>query len=306
VRIYETLPVLTRAFGLSLDFDAQPPGAWAEAADGEPRLDLRSASREAIAEDWSGRDGIGWEAVIDGEPFRAERGLAGDHRFVHGERPMHLLSADRRLLRSTIGAGSAAAEWRALLDSVLFSVALLEDYEALHAGAVCAEGGAVAIAAAAGGGKSTLLAELLAGGYGLLSDDVVVLEPGRGGPPLAHPGPPLMTVPASTDPFPGELIAALAEERWVAVPVAPEAVPLQAVVILNRRRGGEGSLHRVADPLVPLLSGLLRFPRTEERERARFELASAIAAAVPIWRLDADLDLPPAALADLIRLAICP
>jgi hypothetical protein len=297
--------VLARAFGLSLDFEAQPPGAWAEPAGGGPRLALRSASREAIAADWSGLDEIGWEAVIDGEPFRAERGLAGDCRFVHGERSMHLLSADRRLLRSTIGADSAAAEWRGLLDSVLFSVALLEGYEALHAGAVGAGGGAVAIAAAAGGGKSTLLAELLAGGFELLSDDVVVLEPAREGPPLAHPGPPLMTVPAAV-PFHGEPIAALGEERWVAVPVVSEALPLRGVVVLNRRRGVDTGLHRITEPLAPLLTGLLRFPRTEERERARFELASAIAAAVPIWQLDAELDLEPAALADLIRLAICP
>ena len=180
--------MLARAFGLSLDFDLQPPGAWAELAGGEPGLELRSAPRETIAESWSGLDGIGWEAVIDGEGFRAERGMAGDYRFVQGGRSLHLASPDRRLLRSTTSADSPVAEWRVLLDSVLFSVALLCGYEALHAGAVTVDGGAVAIAAAAGGGKSTLLAELLADGYGLLADDVVVLEPDREGAPLAHPG----------------------------------------------------------------------------------------------------------------------
>ena len=83
-------------------------------------------------------------------------------------------------------------------------------------------------------------------------------------------------------------------------------MPLQAVVVLNRQRGAEAGLRRITDPLVPLLTALLRFPRTDERERARFELASAIAATVPIWQLDADLDLEPAALADLIRLAVDP
>jgi hypothetical protein len=289
--MHETPPVPARAFGLSLDFDAQPPGAWAELSDGGPGLRLRSEPREEIAERWSGLDGIGWEAVVDGEVFRAERGVAGDYRFAHGESSLHLLSPDRRLLRSTTSAESAVGEWRILLDSVLFSVALLCGYEALHAGAVTVDGGTVAIAAAAGGGKSTLLAELLAGGFGLLSDDVVVLEPDRQGAPLAHPGPPLMTVPAEIAPHPGEPVAALAEERWVAVPVAREAVPLRAVVVLNRHRGGEAGLHRITDPLVPLMTSLLRFPRTGERERAR---------------LDADLDLEPAALADLIRLAVDP
>jgi hypothetical protein len=304
--MHETPPVPARAFGLSLDFDAQPPGAWAELANGGPELRLRSGPSEAIAESWSGLDGIGWEAVVDGEEFRAERGMAGDYRFAHGESSLHLLSPDRSLLRSTTNAESVVGEWRVLLDSVLFSVALLCGYEALHAGAVTVDQGAVAITAAAGGGKSTLLAELLAGGYGLLSDDVVVLELDRQGAPLAHPGPPLMTVPAGIASHPGEPVAALAEERWIAVPVAREAVPLRAVVVLNRHRGAEAGLHRIVDPLVPLLTALLRFPRTEERERARFELASAIAATVPIWRLDADLDLEPAALADLIRLAVDP
>jgi hypothetical protein len=289
--------VLTRAFGLSLSFETSPPGAWEARPAGELGLRLCAASREEIAAQWSGCDAVGWEARIDGAPFVAERGRDGDYRFAHGERSLHFLAADGQLLRSALAEGEGPASWRVLLDSVLFSVALIRGREALHAGAVATERGAVAIVAGSGGGKSTLLAELLRGGGTLLSDDVVVLEPGVDGAPLAHPGPPLMTVPAPVRPLPGEPIAALGEERWVAVPVAPEPIPLAAVVLLNRHPGAATGLRALSDPLAVLLASLLAFPRTPERERARFELAAEIAARVPIWELAADPAVAPATLA---------
>jgi hypothetical protein len=293
--------VISRAFGLSLDFEAPPPGAWEAHAAGEPSLRLSVGTREEIEGEWSGREEVGWTATIDGAPFLVERGLAGDHRFAHGERSLQLLSVDGQALRCAWAGEDGPGSWRIVLDSVLFSVALLRGYEALHAGAVAMEAGAVAIVAGAGGGKSTLLAELLRRGEGLLADDVVVLEPGGDEPPLAHPGPPLMTVPASIEPPPGEPIATVGEERWVAVPVAPEPIPLSAVVILGRRPGASSGLRRVSSPLAALMASLLRFPRTPERERKRFEMASAIASRVPIWELSADIAVTPGALAELLR-----
>ncbi len=173
----------------------------------------------------------------------------------------------------------------------------LHGYEALHAGALATPEGAIAITATTGGGKSTLLSELLARGLTLMADDVLVLEPaGTDGPPLAHPAPPLMTVPAARlaalsralSPTPPQQLASLAGERWIAVPVHCEPLPLAAVVVLNRTPGLATELRRAGRPLAALLGSLLRFPRTRERERTRFEMAGAIAAHVPIWQLDAD------------------
>jgi hypothetical protein len=322
-----------RAFGLGLSADVPLPGAWVAAPLAEPILHLRSASEAAIAERWSGLDAIGWEGMIDGVPFVAERGRAGDHRFVHGEPPnrcgarpagsgaavhgelpsrrgaapstgtraVHHLSADAALLLCGADAAGEPLRWRAILDSVLFSAALLRGYEALHAGAVATEKGAVAITAAAGAGKSTLLVELLRGGCSLLCDDVVVLESRGEDAPLAHPGPPLMTVPAGTAPLPGDPIASVGEERWVAVPAHPGAIPLAALVVLNRAPGLATSLYRVRDPLAVLIGSLLRFPRLPERERARFEVAGSIASRVPIWELSADPSVTPDTLAGLLR-----
>ncbi len=297
-----------RAFGLSLSTDERPPGAWARRSWREPGLDLRIVEPAAIAAGWSGAASSGWRASIDGAPFLAQRGNSGDYRFVHGEHTIGHLAADGALLRCALHGEGDAARWRVILDSVLFSVALLRGYEALHAGAVATPAGAVAVAAGTGGGKSTLLAELIDRGQALLSDDVVVLEPARAaGPlahpdarPMAHPGAPLMTVPTRAAQDLGPVIATLADERWLAVRTHEEAIPLAALVLLDRRAGLATELLPVRAPLVALLSSLLAFPRTPEREGARFELAGAIAARSPVWRLAADPEVDPRRLADLL------
>ena len=293
--------MFSRAFGLNLDFETPPPGAWEKRLGGGPALKLRSATEEEIAAAWSGPEAVGWEATIDGAPFRVERGLAGDHRFCHGESSVHLLAADGGLLRCAWTGSDEPQRWRVVLDSVLFSVALLRGYEALHAGAVATGAGTVAITAGAGGGKSTLLATLLGDGCTLLSDDVVALEARGEAAPLAHAGPPLMTVPASIEPPPGEPIASLGEEHWIAVPVAAEATPLNGLVLLNRAPGLATGLSPVENPLSLLLGALLRFPRSPVRERARFELAAAIATHVPVWELSAEPGVAPAVLAALLQ-----
>jgi hypothetical protein len=297
-----------------------PPGAWSRRPLAEPLLELRPATAAAVAERWSGAESVGWEGRIDGAPFVVERGQAGDHRFVHGAPPehdgtptattraIHHLCPDARVLSCAPSDPDDLSWWRELLDSTLFSVALLRGYEALHAGAIATPHGALAITAATGGGKSTLLGELLARGCPLLADDVLVLESrGDARAPYAHPAPPAMTIPAARlarlrdalAPAP-PTIATLAEEHWVAVPVHAEPLPLTGVVVLNRAPGLATELRRDDQPLAALLGALLRFPRTSTRERARFEMAGAIAAHVPVWRLDAEPDVPPDTLAELL------
>jgi hypothetical protein len=304
--------VCLSAFGLCLHLDTPPPGAWDLQPASEPGLQLQIVAPRAIDEHWSGLEQLGWEARIDGARFAVERGHDGDHRFVHGERAAHHLSADAAILRCAPRDPEGLSWWRVVLDSVLFSVALLTGYEALHAGAVVTPAGAVAILAGAGGGKSTLVVELIRRGLPLLTDDVVVLQTQGDSAPLAHPGPPLMTVPAELehsfrgprehDRAPldrlGSVIASVGDERWAAIAVHPSPLPLAALVLLDRRPGLPSSLHRVRDPLAPLIGSLLRFPRLAERERARFELAGAIAGHVPIWRLGADSQVSARELGD--------
>lgn len=309
------------AFGLGLLTDLPLPGAWeARSRDGEPTLSLWTTTPQEIARRWSGFDATGWAGVIDGDPFVVDRGVAGDWRFVHGAHPdeagvfhddtraVHHLSADASELACAPADAASPSWWRLVLDSALFTVALIRGYETLHAAAVVTpqRDGVVAITAPMGGGKSTLLSELLRRGLPLMADDVVVLErSGAGGAPLAHPAPPLVTLPSARlpalagvgDPPP---ICVLGQESWVPVSAHPQPLPLRSLVVLERRRGAGLSLSRIEDPLAPLLSSLMSFPRTREREQARFELASEMAASVAISRLTADVDTSPEALADAL------
>lgn len=300
------------AFGLSLLTDADPPGAWERQSVFAPSLRIRCVEPQAIAASWSGVDAIGWEGIIDGAPFVAERGIEGDHRFVHGAHPhvdgslagetraIHRLASDSSLLECSPADPADQTWWRVVLDSVLFTAALTEGYEALHAGAVAAQDGVIAITAATGGGKSTLLTELLRRGLPLFADDVLTLQHREGSPPLAHPGPPLMTVPAEIPAAADALIASVGEEHWIAVPVHHEPLPLNALVVLDRRASAQLSLTAIDDALAPLLGSLLNYPRSPARQRARFELAGELAATTSLWRLTADLDTTPAALADVL------
>jgi hypothetical protein len=315
------------AFGLSLSFDdVPPPGAW-ETRDAPPSsaahlpsLQVRTVAAQAIEDSWSGFQEIGWEGLIDGAPFVVERGLAGDHRFVHGAHPdqgsapaegtraVHHLSADASVLRCAPTDPDDPSWWRVVLDSVLFTVALLRGYEALHAGAVATPDGVIAITAASGGGKSTLLSELLGRGLPLMADDVLVLGPKGTDPPICYPAPPLMTIPTTRistlamEPLEG--ICSLEDELWIAVSVHPEPLPLKALVVLDRQPGLNFFIEQIEDQLAPLLGSLMSFPSSPERQRARFELASALASKTTLWRLSADVDTPPAALADKLLEAL--
>jgi hypothetical protein len=297
------------AFGLGLIFDTPPPGAWEARplrGPGLPSLQIRSSvTAQAVAESWSGFEAIGWEGMIDGASFIVERGVAGDHRFVHGTRAVHHLSPDASLLQCAPSDPADPSWWRVVLDSVLFTVALLQGYEALHAGAVATPDGVIAITAASGGGKSTLLTELLGRGLALMADDVLVLKSQGTEAPFAYPAPPLMTIPATRIPMLGEsgpleTISSLEEEHWIAVPVYPEPLRLKSLVVLDRQPGLQLLLEEIEDPLAPLMSSLMNFPCTPERQQTRFELASVLASTTTLWRLTADLSTPPDRLADTL------
>jgi hypothetical protein len=289
----------------------------------EPHLELRRSTAEAIEDSWSGPAAIGWEGFIDGAPFVVERGLDGDHRFVHGARPdrggalsvetraVHHLCADMSVLQCAPRERNDPTWWRLVLDSVLFTIAQLRGYEAIHAAAIATPEGVIAVTAGTGGGKSTLLAELIGRGPVLMADDVLVLESrGSESTVLAHPAPPLMTIPTMSIARLGEAksprtICSIEDELWIAVPVHPGPLPLKALVVLDRlpQPGlavSQASMSRIEKPLAALMGSLLKFPRTPERERARFELASAMASTAGLWRLTADLRTPADVLADAL------
>ena len=284
-----------RIFGIAVASSLSFPGDWNGAACSEEATTV-------VVDDlppWSGRAAPGWSGINDGETFEVIRFDSGDYRFLHGGVPLFALSADLRTLTCAPPGGRSVTWWRLLLDSVLFTVSLLRGNDALHAGAVSTPGGVLAIVAASGGGKSTLLGNLLAAGTQLVTDDILFLET-TDEQILAHPGAPVMTLPARR--ARGTVLGLVGDEAWVTVPVAAGAVRLRRLVLLDRRPGARTEMQRVQYPLAPLMTHLLNFPRTRERELTRFQLASAISERAEVWRLVSDVTTPARELASL---ALC-
>ncbi|MGH9031325.1 MAG: hypothetical protein ACRDZV_04285 [Acidimicrobiia bacterium] len=248
-------------------------------------------------------------ALGDGCRYRIERGRAGDHRIEYDRRAAFHLAAGGRVLRCWAADPDEPAWRRFLLDTCLGTAALARGYEALHAAGFERDGGAVAVVATEGGGKSTLLAELLHRGRRFLCDDVLCLSR-LDGVPVAHPGPPLMNLPApprSEGPADqiGRVLAVVDGERWIAVDSAvTRALPLAAVVFLVRGGDAWVTSRRLPVSAAPLLPHSLVSGRDPARLARRFALFADIAANVPLLRVCAPGDLPPARLAAVLEDAI--
>jgi len=265
------------AFGLQIRTAIDLPGRWRAPGTGLPVLAIEESSDHEIDEQWSGAQRLGWRGRVDGRDLIVEHGRAGDLsiRLQPGIR-LHLSSDGERLLLAD-GGGDRILTLRLLLDSALFTASLNRGHEALHAGAVATDAGLLAVAGATGTGKSSLVAALLAAGCGFHTDDVLVLRR-VGAVVRAAPGPPVLTVPHPVPAGLGATVADLGGESWLAVTGADGERPLAGIVCLAP-----------AEAVVDwrwLLGGLLRFPRTPEREQARFEVAADLAATTPVHRLD--------------------
>jgi hypothetical protein len=286
-----------RLFGIELHSDLDLPGASASARPAAAAV--RVAPGPSVLPDPPESAGGAWRTRIDGRELIAAP-AGGRLAIAWGDDCRFAFDPAQRELRWSAPDPADPAWQRLLLDTVAYLIALELGREALHAAAVVTEeGGAVAIAARSGMGKSTLTGATLAAGAMLLSDDIVVVEPAGAGV-LAHPGPPLMNVPAGRE-LPGrDVIATLGDERWTLVPIAEGPRQLQALVLLERRPGAGEWLERLEPSPLPLLPWLLGFPRSRERERRRFEIAADLAAAVPLYRLVADTTVTPGALAERV------
>jgi hypothetical protein len=283
-----------RAFGIPVGSPFLFPGDWNVTPPAADPTVIVARDRPP----WPGSAEGGWRGLSDGKKFVVERSRSGEHRFSHDQRLLFHLSADHRELVVDPASARDVSWWRTLLDPVLFTVGLLRGKDALHAGAVATQNGAVAIAAPSGGGKSTLLAQLLSEGHRLLTDDVLFLDK-VDGEVVAYPGPPLITLPSKAAGI-GKTLERLEDEIWATVPVITDPVPLRRLVFLDRRDGVETTVRRVGSPLAPLLAGMLTFPQARDRKLSRFDMAAELATQTEICRLQADLSVAPSELAALV------
>ncbi len=242
----------------------------------------------------------------DGSCFRVERGRAGDYLVTYEDRATFHLSQACRTLRCA-PVNLDAPEWRRfLLDTVLGIAALVQGFEALHAGAWLGPLGLTAVVAGTGGGKSTLVAEMIRRGRVLFCDDVLALST-SGERVVGHPGPPVMNLPPSLPDGTaghrlGRVMASIDGECWTAIDrpaVGPAQVSL--VVFLDRRP----RVHPVAEALpetpAPLLAHSLRSGAEAVRLAARFELFATLARQARLVRVRVPLEMTPSAIADLIE-----
>jgi hypothetical protein len=291
------------AFGLEVESDFPLPGARRSppAPPGDRALAVRSVAHEEL-EPLAGEPRVlRYLHMFDGCAYAMLEGSSGDVLVAYGFRGFFHLSADRRVLRCA-SRGEDDPVWsRVLMDTVLWTASLLRGHELLHASAVRTEAGVLAFSAVSGGGKTSLAAEHLRRGALLFTDDVVALDDAGGGI-TAHPGPPVMNLPARLvrDLKGVTVLRDFSEEQWVAIDgPQPPAQPLAAIVLVHRAPGLETRCEPQQRAILALLPHAIGFPYLG-RDRRRFEFFSTLAATTPVLRLTADTAVPAATLADAV------
>jgi hypothetical protein len=276
---------------------------------GEP-LKLRRVQARTLREAWQqpSEEQLWRTRFPDGALVSVERGTAGEHRILYGERDggraLYELSADRRLVRWALEGSDAAAQ-RFLLDTVLWWTAMMRGFELLHASAVTLAGRVLAIAGATGAGKTSLAIELMDRGAGLFADDVLALRRESAGIRV-YPGPPVMNVP---DAARGRVagwatpIASFSdqEETWMAVEeTAGEPASLSALIVLDRAAGNGLEMRRLPASPLSLMQWTWGLTGTGARSRESFETFADLAEGVPAYRLSARPDVSSGRIAELI------
>jgi hypothetical protein len=236
-------------------------------------------------------------------PYRVQLGDRGDIFIRYcGTAAFHIDARASEVCCAT--ADAAEPRWRRfLLDTVLATAALRRGYEAIHASAAADNGGVVAVVGPSGSGKSTVLAALLARGYAFFSDDVVAVEPASTGV-LAHPGPPVMNVPYDRD-VEGLELAAFRDERWMGV-FRPAVVPLplDAVILLERKDAAPLDVAALPPSPVPLLPHTLDSGPDPRRRDARFQVCGTIAESATLLRASLPLGVESEHVGDALDAAL--
>jgi hypothetical protein len=262
---------------------------------------------DAIAAGWRAPASLLWSTRLDGHHLALERDSAGQHRFRLGALGDCLLSADGRELRCAPESPDDPVWQRMLLDTVFFCCRLVDGGVALHACAVARAGAAVAILAGSGGGKSSLALAMIDRGWSLLSDDVVFLAL-EGSSVRAHPGPPLMNVPApAAEPELGRQLAHFpeADEIWTEVTRhAAKVAALRSLCFLDRRPGPRLELTTIPPNPMLITANAIYLARGQDAERARFEMLSDVAARVSALHLRAHPSVAPPELAEALDAAL--
>jgi hypothetical protein len=303
------MEMLCASYGLRLVCSFALPGMQEATGslDELPTLTLVLQDAAELERVWSGASGPPeWRGRLgDGRELVLERGLGGDLLFTYGDLARFRL--DPTMRRLDCAPRVAGLDWqRALISKVVPTISVMRGREALHAAAIDAPDGVVAVLAASGAGKSTLALEFLRRGWPLFADDVLTLAQAADGV-RALPGTPHMNVapnlPDAIDPQAlGSTLGVLAGELWLAAH-ASTAHPRPVRMLCLLERGVDLPLEIQALrpsplPLAPYLLGLSTDP---QRMRSRFCLYADLMNSATLVRLTAGLEHRPGQLADLVE-----
>jgi hypothetical protein len=244
-----------------------------------------------------------WEVILDDLRCFLEVGRGGDHRFRYGDRAIFVITGDTTAVHC--GMDDPDDPWcqRVLLDTVLFTIALIRGNEALHGGAVEVAGEGIAVTGGTGSGKTTVIASLIRHGARFVSDDILVLDRSR--PHLVVPGPPLMNSPLRTSgalvPRHAMSVARLGDEDWLRIgDVATREVPIRSLFLLTRGNTATTTAEQIEATSLHLLPEMLAFGHLSDRVGPRFEAAGEVASHASVFALRVAEGASPDDLADLV------
>jgi hypothetical protein len=229
-----------------------------------------------------------------------------------------MISANgHRIAGRPLAAASLVAFQTYLLGQVISYAVIKLGFEPLHATVVVIDGGAVGFLGHSGYGKSSLGAAFLEVGFSVLTDDLLVLRE-EGKEFLAYPGTPRIKLfPEVAQMFLGGWLTAPPMNPYtdkLVIPLDPkrsskEARPLKAFYVLPRPsarpRGNRIRIRRRPQQkaCVDVISNTFNTHITRpERLAQQFDLASRLAAGVPVKSLSYPRDL--ARLREVVK-AVC-
>ena len=298
--------VAASIYGLGVEADAPvaalaslPPPA---AIDVRWHLGTLPAGFAAIpAAEWRGHGLAGGEPDEETAVRATHSPRAGLYRLQYDDGTLIVVDEAGRNVWATTPAGATLEDTATyLLGPVMGFVLRLRGTPCLHASAIAFDGGAVAVAAHAGGGKSSTAAGFARMGLPVLTDDVLAISVTPEGFNARPAYPRVRLWPESVEALFGaaDVLPRLTpnwSKRFLPLEGGPfdfqsREVPLRAVFVLgDRRPGGGARFERLGAPeaLVWLVAHAYSARLLDRAMRAReFEVLSAVAAAVPAWRVE--------------------
>jgi hypothetical protein len=302
-----------RAFGLDLEASFDVPGLQGGADSDRSRPAVLELTRpDAIERAWpptpSGVISEWWHS--DGRlRARFDHHETLGYRIYAEEYGRYLVSPDGSRIRCAPPHVAAWRWQRYLIGQALPLAAVLQGLEVFHASAVSLGDRVVAFAGGTRAGKTSVaLSLMLRGDARLVTDDVLVLEPGD--EPVVHPGAGVLSVrhaearsilDGAVDGI-GPVLGDDGEALRVVAPTDRRALPLGALYLLQRSNAPTPSLERIRPPDFRLLLGATFnfYVRTPSRLQRQLDVCARMANAVPVFWLRLPATASAAAVAALL------